>query len=53
MDSWYRVLMHRKEAQEGRRFSPDRFAIAPEHVVAGKVGAVMTSLDNFVWNTRF
>jgi len=53
VDSWYRVVMHRKEAQEGRRFSPDSFAIALEHVVAGMVGVEMTSLDNFAWNTRF
>ena len=34
LDPWYRIVTLRQEVREGRSFSPDEFAIAPEQVVA-------------------
>ena len=34
MQPWYKNVTLRKEAREGRSFSPDEFAIALEQVVA-------------------
>ena len=35
LEPWYKVVTLRREVREGRSFSPDEFAIALEHVVAG------------------
>ena len=35
LEPWYKVVTPRWEVREGRSFSPDEFAIALEHVVAG------------------
>ena len=35
LEPWYKVVTLRQEVREGRSFSPDEFAIALEHVVAG------------------
>ena len=35
LEPWYKVVTPRREVRESRSFSPDEFAIALEHVVAG------------------
>jgi hypothetical protein len=53
MDPWYKHAVPRREVREGRSFSPDEFAIALEHVVAGTAPDDYTKPEQFFSRTCF
>jgi hypothetical protein len=53
MDPWYKHAIPRREVREGRSFSPDEFAIALEHVVAGTAPDDYTKPEQFFSRTCF
>ncbi|MGH7459906.1 MAG: DUF499 domain-containing protein [Pseudomonas sp.] len=53
MEPWYKVVTPRREVREGRSFSPDEFAIALEHVVAGMGTEDYRDGDKFFARTVF
>jgi hypothetical protein len=53
VDPWYKHAVPRREVREGRSFSPDEFAIALEHVVAGTAPDDYTKPDQFFSRTCF
>jgi predicted AAA+ superfamily ATPase len=53
MDPWYKHAIPRREVREGRSFSPDEFAIALEHVVAGTAPEDYTKPEQFFSRTCF
>ncbi len=53
LQSWYKVVLPRREVCEGRSFNPDEFAIALEQVVAGAAPRDYRDPDAFFDRTCF
>ena len=53
LESWYKVVLPRREVREGRSFNPDEFAIALEQVVVGTAPSDYLDPEAFFARTCF